>query len=87
MNPLLTWDELWHEARNLEIRIDVWGGHINFCQYGSDQHGRFELNLAGRQQAAVWLAAMRHAIDVRDQLRSRELPRRRRMEQRYLWRR
>ncbi len=87
MNPPLTWAELWSEARNLEIRVDVRGGHINFCQYGSGQHGRFEQNSAGCQQAAVWLAAMRHAIDVRDQLRSRELSRGRRMSMRFLWRR
>ena len=87
MNALLAWDELLREARNLEIRVDVQSGHIIFCQCGSGQHGCFEENLDGCEKAAVWLAAMRQAIDVRDQLRSRELPRRRRMSRRYLWRR
>jgi hypothetical protein len=35
----------------------------------------------------MWLASIRQAIDVRDQLRSRELPRSRRMSMRFLWRR
>jgi hypothetical protein len=87
MNAPLAWDELLREARNLEIKVDARDGHVIFCQCGSGQHGKFEQNLAGCQKAAVWLAALRQAIDVRDQLRSRELPRRRCMSMRYLWRR
>ena len=87
MNAPFTWEDLCREALNLEIRVDVQDGHVFFRQCGSGKSGRFEENLAGCQQASVWLEALRLAIDVRDQLRSRELPRRRRMSMRYLWRR
>ena len=87
MKEFLTWEDLLREALDLEIKVEVQDGHVCFRQYGSGQHGRFEENLAGCQKASGWLAAVRHAIDVRDQLRSRELPRRRRMHMRYLWRR
>ena len=87
MNEGLTWEALRSEALDLEIRVSVRDGHVLFYQCGSGQHGRFEENLAGCQAAAVWLAALRQAINLRDHLRSVELPRRRRMEMRYLWRR
>ncbi len=87
MNTPLAWAELLREALNLEIRVDIRDGDVFFCQCGSGQHGCFEENLDGCEKAAVWLAAIRQAIEVRDQLRSRELPRRRRMELRFLWRR
>jgi hypothetical protein len=85
MNTPLTWKDLLREALNLEIKISVQDEHVFFRQCGSGQHGRFEENLAGCEKASVWLAAIRQAIDVRDQLRSRELPQRRRMSMRYLW--
>jgi hypothetical protein len=87
MKAPLTWEDLRREALNLEIRVDVQDGHVFFCQCGSGERGRFEENLVGCQAAAAWLAAIRRTIDVRDQLRSVELPRRRRMSMRYLWRR
>jgi hypothetical protein len=87
MNKPLTWGALRREALDLEIRVYVRDGYVFFCQCGSGQHGKFEENLAGCQAAAVWLAEIRRAIDVRDHLRSVELPRRRRIVMRYLWRR
>jgi hypothetical protein len=87
MNTSLTWETLSSETLDLEIRVYAHDGHIFFYQCGSNQLGKFEENLAGCQAAAVWLAAIRRAIYVRDQLRSVELPRHRRMRMRYLWRR
>ena len=87
MNELLTWEDLRCEALDLEIKVDVQGGHIFFHPCGSGQHGHFEVNLAGYQKASMWLATLRQTIDVCDQLRRKELPQRRLMEMRYLWRR
>ncbi len=84
MNEPLTWEDLCREALDLEIKVSVQDGHVFFFQCGSDQHGRFDENQAGCEQASGWLTALRRAIDVRDQLRSREVPRPRRMEMRYL---
>jgi hypothetical protein len=87
MNEPLTWEALCGEALDLEIRVSVRDGHVFFDQCGSGQHGRFEENLAGCQAAAVWLAALHQAIDVRDHLRSLDPLPRRRMMVRFLWRR
>ena len=87
MNEPLTWEALRLEARALEISVDVSDGHVFLSQCGSGQFGRFGEGLAGCQAAAAWLADIRHAMEVRDHLRSVDLPRRRRMLLRYLWRR
>jgi hypothetical protein len=87
MNEPLLWEILRIEACALEIRIHESNGYVFLLQCGSGQRGTFEENLAGWLAAGVWLAEIRHAIEVRDHLRSLEPPRRRRMSLRYLWRR
>ena len=87
MNEPLTWEALRLEARAMEIRVDESDGHVFLSQCGSGQCGRFGEGLTGCQAAAAWLAEIRHAIEVRDHLRGLDLPRRRRMLLRYLWRR
>jgi hypothetical protein len=87
MNEPLTWEALRREALALEITVDESDGHVFLRQCGSGQCGTFGESLVGCQAAAVWLAEIRHAIEIRDHLRSLEPLRRRRMLVRYLWRR
>jgi hypothetical protein len=87
MNELLMWEVIRREALALEIAVAKCDGHVFLYQYGSGQCGRFGESLAGCEAAAAWLAEVRHAIEVRDHLRSREPLRRRRMLVRLLWRR
>jgi hypothetical protein len=87
MNEPLTWEALRLEARALEISVAERDGHVFLSQCGSGQYVKFRVNLAGCQAAAAWLADIRCAMEVRDHLRSLDLPRRRRMLLRYLWRR
>ena len=87
MNEPLTWEALRLEARALEISVAVSDGHVFLSQCGSGQFGRFGESLAGCQKASAWLADIRHAMEVRDHLRSVDPPRHKRMLLRYLWRR
>jgi hypothetical protein len=86
VNEPLTWEAIRREALALEISVDESEGHVFLHQCGSDLYRRFRVSLAGCEAAAEWLADIRHAIEVRDHLRSLEPPRRRRMLVRYLWR-
>ena len=87
MNESLTWEALRREALALEITARESDGYVFLHQWGGDQCGRFENNLVGCQAAAAWLTQRRHAMEVRDHLRSMEPLRRRRMLVRLLWRR
>ena len=85
MNEPFTWEALCLEARSLEISVAESDGHVFLSQCGSGQCGRFGEGLAGCQAAAAWLADIRHAMEVRDHLRSVDPPRHKRMLLRYLW--
>jgi hypothetical protein len=87
MNEPLTWEAIRREALSLEISVDQNDRHVFLHQCGSGLYRRFRESLAGCEAAAAWLAEIRHAIELRDHLRSLEPPRRRRMLVRYLWRR
>jgi hypothetical protein len=87
MNEQLTWEAIRREALALEITALESDGHVFLHQCGSGQCGRFGESLAGCEAAVAWLAEVRHAIEIRDHLRSMEPQRRRRMLVRYLWRR
>jgi len=87
MKEPFTWEALRLEADALEISVAENDVYVCFRQRGSGQYGTFGKSLLGCQAAAIWLTEIRQAIDIRDHLRSLELPRRRRMGIRYLWRR
>jgi hypothetical protein len=87
MNEPLTWEALRLEACALEISVAESDGYVFLRQCGSGQFGRFGESLAGCHAAAAWLADIRYAMEVRDHLRSVDLPRSRRMLLLYLWRR
>jgi hypothetical protein len=87
MNEQLTWEDIQREALALEISIDESDGHVFLHKRGSGTCGWFGRSMAGCEAAFAWLKQMRHAMEVRDQLRGMEPPRRRRMLLRYLWRR
>jgi hypothetical protein len=81
------WEAHRREALALEITFDEREGGGSMHKPGNGECGWFQNSLAGRLAAAEWLTQVRHAMEIRDQLRSREPTRRRRLVSRLLWRR